>query len=196
MNPYAWAGTWRRSLSSRRSPLDTCWPHAVRGCPRRRVACFAAELGQLPPVGAPAAGRDLRRVGARALRARHPPFLAASIARLPPARYVTWPPAALAICGESSETLLVVSLSDESRDGVGIVKRWAAYEKVRQSGWPDSNRRLLRPKRSTLTRLSYTPSFKRSYSVIVCADKRALDTERAGRAPDSWLPMPSRSSGR
>ena len=28
---------------------------------------------------------------------------------------------------------------------------------VDQSGWPDSNRRLLRPKRSTLTRLSYTP---------------------------------------
>jgi hypothetical protein len=26
-----------------------------------------------------------------------------------------------------------------------------------KSGWPDSNRRLLRPKRSTLTRLSYTP---------------------------------------
>src|SRR5688572_33217807 len=26
-----------------------------------------------------------------------------------------------------------------------------------QSGWPDSNRRLLAPKASTLTRLSYTP---------------------------------------
>ena len=50
-----------------------------------------------------------------------------------------------------------VSLGDESRDGVGIIERWAAYEEVRQSGWPDSNRRLLRPKRSTLTRLSYTP---------------------------------------
>ena len=50
-----------------------------------------------------------------------------------------------------------VSLGDESRDGIGIVERWAAYEKVRQSGWPDSNRRLLAPKASTLTRLSYTP---------------------------------------
>jgi hypothetical protein len=50
-----------------------------------------------------------------------------------------------------------VSLGDERRDGVRIVERWAAYEKVCQSGWPDSNRRLLRPKRSTLTRLSYTP---------------------------------------
>ena len=50
-----------------------------------------------------------------------------------------------------------VSLGDESRDGVGIVERWAAYEKVCQSGWPDSNRRLLAPKASTLTRLSYTP---------------------------------------
>ena len=50
-----------------------------------------------------------------------------------------------------------VSLGDESRDGLGIVEGGAAYEKVSQSGWPDSNRRLLRPKRSTLTRLSYTP---------------------------------------
>jgi hypothetical protein len=50
-----------------------------------------------------------------------------------------------------------VSLGDQSRDRVGIVERWAAYEKVRQSGWPDSNRRLLAPKASTLTRLSYTP---------------------------------------
>jgi hypothetical protein len=50
-----------------------------------------------------------------------------------------------------------VSLIDESRDVVGVVERAAAYEKVSQSGWPDSNRRLLRPKRSTLTRLSYTP---------------------------------------
>jgi hypothetical protein len=50
-----------------------------------------------------------------------------------------------------------VSLGDESRDGLGIIKRWAAYEEVRQSGWPDSNRRLLAPKASTLTRLSYTP---------------------------------------
>jgi hypothetical protein len=50
-----------------------------------------------------------------------------------------------------------VPLADESRDSVGIVEGWAAYEKVGQSGWPDSNRRLLRPKRSTLTRLSYTP---------------------------------------
>ncbi len=50
-----------------------------------------------------------------------------------------------------------VSLGDESRDRVGIVECWAAYEKVCQSGWPDSNRRLLAPKASTLTRLSYTP---------------------------------------
>ena len=50
-----------------------------------------------------------------------------------------------------------VSLGDESCDGVGIVERWTAYEKVCQSGWPDSNRRLLAPKASTLTRLSYTP---------------------------------------
>jgi hypothetical protein len=50
-----------------------------------------------------------------------------------------------------------VSLGDESRDGVGVIERWAAYEEVRQSGWPDSNRRLLAPKASTLTRLSYTP---------------------------------------
>ena len=50
-----------------------------------------------------------------------------------------------------------VSLGDESRDGVGIVERWAAYEKVCQSGWPDSNRRLLASQSSTLTRLSYTP---------------------------------------
>jgi hypothetical protein len=50
-----------------------------------------------------------------------------------------------------------VSLIDESRDVFGVVERAAAYEKVSQSGWPDSNRRLLRPKRSTLTRLSYTP---------------------------------------
>jgi hypothetical protein len=50
-----------------------------------------------------------------------------------------------------------VSLGDERRDGVGIVEQWAAYEEVCQSGWPDSNRRLLAPKASTLTRLSYTP---------------------------------------
>jgi hypothetical protein len=76
-----------------------------------------------------------------------------------------------------------VSLGDESRDGVGIVERWTAYEKVRQSGWPDSNRRLLRPKRSTLTRLSYTPSFKRSYSVTVCADKLAFGDLRENGRP-------------
>ena len=50
-----------------------------------------------------------------------------------------------------------VSLGDETRDGVGVVERWAAYQEVCQSGWPDSNRRLLAPKASTLTRLSYTP---------------------------------------
>jgi hypothetical protein len=50
-----------------------------------------------------------------------------------------------------------VSLGDESRDRVGVIERWAAYQEVCQSGWPDSNRRLLAPKASTLTRLSYTP---------------------------------------
>ena len=57
-----------------------------------------------------------------------------------------------------------VSLSDESRDSVGIVERRGAYQYVSQSGWPDSNRRLLAPKASTLTRLSYTPRMR--FSVV------------------------------
>src|SRR5437870_6417231 len=50
-----------------------------------------------------------------------------------------------------------VAGTDERGDSRRVVQgRWAKSY-VRQSGWPDSNRRLLRPKRSTLTRLSYTP---------------------------------------
>src|SRR6266545_2611828 len=53
---------------------------------------------------------------------------------------------------------LIRSLQSDAR----VEPKASCYCAVRrlQSGWPDSNRRLLRPKRSTLTRLSYTPSLK------------------------------------
>src|SRR6266545_2538515 len=69
-----------------------------------------------------------------------------------------------------------------------LVQRLLWIRLVRQaprrlrSGWPDSNRRLLRPKRSTLTRLSYTPSLERAYSVTVRADKFALGNLRENQA--------------
>jgi hypothetical protein len=64
---------------------------------------------------------------------------------------------------------------DEIRDRRRIVQgRRTEGQHLVQSGWPDSNRRLLRPKRSTLTRLSYTPSLGRAYSVTVRADKFAF----------------------
>jgi hypothetical protein len=51
-----------------------------------------------------------------------------------------------------------IALRDERGYGRRVVQRRGAESEVVQSGWPDSNRRLLRPKRSTLTRLSYTPN--------------------------------------
>src|SRR5690348_3668564 len=44
-----------------------------------------------------------------------------------------------------------------------------------QSGWGDSNSRLLRPRRSALTRLSYTPTpFSSAYGMTVCTHEVAL----------------------
>ena len=46
---------------------------------------------------------------------------------------------------------------------------------IEKSGWSESNRRLPRPKRGTLTRLSYTPSpFERAHSMTVRTDEFAL----------------------
>jgi hypothetical protein len=76
-------------------------------------------------------------------------------------RSVEAPPFAELAAGESDRIRLVeveaVAGVEERRDIVGIVERGRAEGDLVQSGWPDSNRRLLRPKRSTLTRLSYTP---------------------------------------
>ena len=89
------------------------------------------------------------------------------------------PPGAKLLAAEAERLRLVevgpVPSPDQSRDYGGIVKRRRPVgDRIGQSGWPDSNRRLLRPKRSTLTRLSYTPSLKRAYSVTVRADKFTL----------------------
>ena len=46
---------------------------------------------------------------------------------------------------------------------------------IEKSGWSESNRRLPRPKRGTLTRLSYTPSpLERAHSMTVRTDEFAL----------------------
>jgi hypothetical protein len=74
---------------------------------------------------------------------------------------LTSPPAAKVRAGEADRAFLVeiglVARLDELRDRRRVVERWWTDSELVQSGWPDSNRRLLRPKRSTLTRLSYTP---------------------------------------
>ena len=62
---------------------------------------------------------------------------------------------------EADRALLVeiggVACLDERSDGRRVVQACCADDELVQSGWPDSNRRLLAPKASTLTRLSYTP---------------------------------------
>jgi hypothetical protein len=77
------------------------------------------------------------------------------------ARLVDSPPLAKLIAGEPDRVRLVeveaVAGVQQRGDAVRVVERRGTYEKVLQSGWPDSNRRLLAPKASTLTRLSYTP---------------------------------------
>jgi hypothetical protein len=74
---------------------------------------------------------------------------------------VETPPLPQLLAGEADWVALVeveaVARVQKSRNLVGIVERGRAEGDLVQSGWPDSNRRLLRPKRSTLTRLSYTP---------------------------------------
>ena len=76
------------------------------------------------------------------------------------------PPLPQLLAGEADRVLLVeveaVTRVEERGDLVGVSERGRAEGDLVQSGWPDSNRRLLRPKRSTLTRLSYTPHFARS----------------------------------
>jgi hypothetical protein len=71
------------------------------------------------------------------------------------------PPLAQLLAGEPDRVLLVevepVAGVEERGDLVGVVERRRAEGDLVQSGWPDSNRRLLAPKASTLTRLSYTP---------------------------------------
>jgi hypothetical protein len=82
------------------------------------------------------------------------------------ARLVGAPPLAKLLGGEGDRLRLAeveaVAGVQQRGDTVGVVQRRSTYEEVVQSGWPDSNRRLLRPKRSTLTRLSYTPFLGRS----------------------------------
>ena len=63
---------------------------------------------------------------------------------------------------------------------------------IRKSGWSESNRRLPRPKRGTLTRLSYTPSsYKRAYSMAVCAHELALRYLVEDQAPAVLGAQPS-----
>ena len=58
-----------------------------------------------------------------------------------------------------------------SRNRNGESRRMHERTSAIKSGWSDSNRRLPRPKRGTLTRLSYTPSmFERPHSMTVCAN--------------------------
>jgi hypothetical protein len=75
--------------------------------------------------------------------------------------FVETPPFAELGPGEADRVLLVeveaVAGAQERRNVVGVVERGRAVGDLVQSGWPDSNRRLLAPKASTLTRLSYTP---------------------------------------
>jgi hypothetical protein len=77
------------------------------------------------------------------------------------ARLVDTPPLAELLAGEGDRIRLAeveaVAGAQQCGDTVGVVERRSTYEEVVQSGWPDSNRRLLAPKASTLTRLSYTP---------------------------------------
>ena len=72
------------------------------------------------------------------------------------------PPLAKLLARERDRTALVevgrVAGSDQRGDRGCVSQRRVAEDRlVVQSGWPDSNRRLLAPKASTLTRLSYTP---------------------------------------
>jgi hypothetical protein len=90
-------------------------------------------------------------------------------------RLVDAPPLAQLLGGEPDRLRFAeveaVAGVHQRGDPVGVVQRRNTYQEALQSGWPDSNRRLLRPKRSTLTRLSYTPkSLRRAYSVAVCTD--------------------------
>jgi hypothetical protein len=77
------------------------------------------------------------------------------------ARLFDPPPLAQLLGGEGDRLRLpeveAVAGVQERGDTVGVVQAQSTYEEVLQSGWPDSNRRLLAPKASTLTRLSYTP---------------------------------------
>jgi hypothetical protein len=72
------------------------------------------------------------------------------------------PPASQLLAREADRVALVevgaIARRNQRGDRRRVVERRIAKGEVPvQSGWPDSNRRLLRPKRSTLTRLSYTP---------------------------------------
>jgi hypothetical protein len=82
------------------------------------------------------------------------------------ARFVDAPPLAKLLGSEGDRLRLAevdaVSGVQQRGDTVGVVERRSTYEEILQSGWPDSNRRLLAPKASTLTRLSYTPFLGRS----------------------------------
>ena len=89
-------------------------------------------------------------------------------------RLVERPPFAQ-LAGGEVEVLGLVEVRSIPRgrqrgDGLCVVKRRRSELERLQSGWPDSNRRLLAPKASTLTRLSYTPNL--AVSVI--------------RAPVTW----------
>ena len=64
---------------------------------------------------------------------------------------------------------------EPGRAATAITAAKSKKDLIEKSGWSESNRRLPRPKRGTLTRLSYTPhTFVRSYSMTVCAHKLAL----------------------
>lgn len=112
MNPYAWA--WDVEALIVVPAIALGYALATRGqpVPRWRVACFAAGLALVLAVSV----TPLQTIALNYLLSAHllqnvvlaewapalfvlgiPPFLAASIARLKPARYVTWPPVALAI---------------------------------------------------------------------------------------------------
>jgi hypothetical protein len=72
------------------------------------------------------------------------------------------PPLAQQPAGQRRPSVLAeveaVTRGEKRCNCMRIVERRRAYGELVQSGWPDSNRRLLAPKASTLTRLSYTPN--------------------------------------
>ena len=112
MDPYAWA--WDVEALILVPALALSYALATRGRPveRWRVVSFSASLALIAVVSI----TPLQTIALNYLLSAHllqnvvlaewapalfvlgiPPFLAASIARLPLARYVTWPPVALAI---------------------------------------------------------------------------------------------------